>query len=198
MRDSKSTNGAGRFEILTAGTLIKVKGFGLAIKAFKEFTGGYSDTRFSIIGSGPEEPRLRSLVRDLQLEDKVRFLASMPRDDVLKSMTECDVFLFPSLRDGGGTVAIEAMAVGRPVVCLDTGGPSMHVTEKTGIKVAPTSPEESVHNLAAALGKLAADVDLRRSMGDAGRDRAEKIYHWDRLGERLNSIYGDAVAAHQG
>ena len=106
-------------------------------------------------------------------------------------MRSCDVFLFPSLRDGGGLVVVEAMAAGKPVICVDLGGPAMHVTEDCGIKVAPLSPEQVVRDLAAALERLFRDKPLRVQMGEAARRRAERVYHWDRLGERILGVYKD-------
>lgn len=182
-----------RFQVLTAGSLIRVKGFGLAIKAFKEFSDKHPGTQFDIIGSGPEEPRLRSIAQKLNLSDKVKFRQEIPRDALLSEMSSHDVFLFPSLRDGGGTVVVEAMASGVPVVCLDTGGPGTHITEECGVKIAPSSPAQAAQELAVALERLYLDDGLRHRLGEAGRERAEQLYQWEKLGDRLMQIYRDAV-----
>jgi len=182
-----------RFRILSAGSLIKIKGFGLAIKAFGKFIETHPEASLTIIGSGPEESRLRALVRRSRLEDKVQFLEWMPRHQLLTQMAMCDVFLFPSLRDGGGTVVVEAMAIGKPVVCLDTGGPGMHITEEYGVKVTPGSREQTVERLKSALERLFEDKDLRLKMGQAARRRAQQVYQWDALGERLTNIYQTAL-----
>jgi len=182
------------FRVLSAGTLIRVKGFSLAIRAFKEFAQTHPEAKLNIIGSGPEDSRLRDLVSRTQLQDKVCFLGWKPHEDLMSEMANHDVFLFPSLRDGGGTVVIEAMAVGKPVVCLDTGGPGMHVTDETGIKVAPNSPQQAVHEMANALQRLYVDKKLRVNLGNAAHQRALQNYHWDRLGERLMTIYQDSLS----
>jgi len=184
-----------RFQVLSAGSLITVKGFGLAIKAFKEFVDKYPDAMLRIIGSGPEESRLRALIGRLQLDDKVHLVGAMSRDELMSEMASCDAFLFPSLRDGGGTVVIEAMSVGKPVVCLDTGGPGMHITDECGIKVAPSDRQATIHGLSLALERLFLEEQLRFDLGQAARVRAECLYHWDRLGERLMEIYDHAVHA---
>ena len=177
------------FEVLTAGSLIRVKGFGLAIKAFKLFVDKYPDSKFTIVGDGPEESQLRRFIGQSHLEDKVDLLGAIPRDDLIARMASSDVILFPSLQDGGGTVVIEAMSAAKPVVCLDIGGPGLHINEECGIKITPTSPPETVRNLADALERLYLDEDLRTNLGQAGRQRAQEYYHWDRLGERLMDIY---------
>jgi glycosyltransferase involved in cell wall biosynthesis len=104
-------------------------------------------------------------------------------------MAYSDVLLFPSLRDGGGTVVIEAMSAAKPVVCLDIGGPGLHINEECGIKLVPTSPSDTVRNLADALERLYLSEDLRIKLGQAARERVEREYHWDKLGDRLMALY---------
>ena len=183
------------FRVLSAGSLIRVKGFSLAIRAFKEFADKNPSSEFRIIGSGPEGPRLEAVIDRNQLRPKVKLIQAVPRDELLTEMASCDVFLFPSLRDGGGAVVIEAMSAGKPVVCLDTGGPGMHVTEECGIKIKPRSPDDAVHRLADALERLKQDEVLRLKLGRASRERAEQLYHWDRLGERLMKVYQQALTS---
>jgi len=184
-----------KFRVLSAGRLVRIKAFDLAIRAFKLFVdrcpviGPAGEAEFTIVGDGPELSRLESLVRKLGIETQVRFEQWKPREELLAKMASCDVFLFPSLRDGGGLVVVEAMAAGKPVVCLDIAGPGMHVTNDCGIKITPHSPQQAVRELAIALERLYTDKELRLRLGRAARERAEQVYHWDRLGERLLEIY---------
>ena len=182
------------FNVFSVGSLIRIKGFGLAVKAFKVFADKHPDSRLTIAGGGPEEPRLRKLISDSNLEDKIDLLGPISRSDVMTRMASSDVLLFPSLRDGGGTVVIEAMSAARPVICLNAGGPGLHITETCGIKVEPRSPSETIAGLADALERLYLDAGLRESMGRAGRERARKSYHWDKLGERLMDIYQPIIS----
>ena len=177
------------FHILTAGSLIRIKGFGLAIKAFKLFSDECPNSTFTIIGSGPEWPKLNGLISHLNLESKVHLIPETPRPLLMSQMANCDVVLFPSMRDGGGTVVVEAMAVGKPVVCLDIGGPGMHINDSCGIKISPTTPECTVKKLSEALISLHDDRLLRERLGNAARERAEQYYHWDMLGDQLENIY---------
>ena len=75
------------------------------------------------------------------------------------------VLVHPSLHDSGGVVCVEALAAGRPVVCLDLGGPACLVTEEAGIRVRADAPAQSIQDLSAALARLAADPGLRARMG---------------------------------
>jgi len=93
-------------------------------------------------------------------------------------------------------VVIEAMAAGKPVICMDLAGPGMHVTEECGIKIPASSPLETMELIAQALERLYRDPELRGRMGEAARRRAEQLYTWDHLGERLQQIYEEALGAH--
>jgi glycosyltransferase involved in cell wall biosynthesis len=104
-------------------------------------------------------------------------------------MKESDVFLHLSLREGGGAVVLEAMAAGKPVVCLDMGGPALYVTNECGIKILPLCPDQVVREAASALRALYSDARARARMGAAACRRAEKVYGWNRLGDELMQIY---------
>jgi glycosyltransferase involved in cell wall biosynthesis len=177
------------FQVLSAGKLLGLKGYSLAIRAFALFAPHHTDAEFTIVGDGPERGRLEALVRSLGLERQVHMEKWMPRQELLLRMRHCDAFLFPSLRDGGGAVVVEAMAAGKAVICMDLAGPGLHVTEECGIKIPARSPQESIELMSQALERLYQDRGLCVKMGQAGRARAEKVYSWDHLGDRLKGIY---------
>jgi len=189
----------GRFRLLTAGRLIPLKGFDLAIKAFRLFFEDVKRERqgirpeLTIVGDGPEAPRLRELLDELAMGDRVQVVKWMPREELFREMADADAFVFPSLRDGGGAVVVEAMAAGKPVVCFDMAGPGLHVTEECGIKVAACSPEQAVQDMAAAFRRLALDAELRARMGKAARRRAELVYDWSRVAARIEKAYEQAL-----
>ena len=182
------------FKVITAGRLQRLKGFSLAVDAFGAFAKKYPSSEMIIIGDGPEKGRIRRLISRLGLEDKVRILPWLPRCEVLANMRSSDVFLFPSFRDGGGAVVVEAMGSGIPVVVLDSGGPGAHVSKDWGVKVAPASREAVVREMTAALEILYSDRALGQRLGAAGRKRALEFYAWDRLGDRMRDIYENVVS----
>jgi glycosyltransferase involved in cell wall biosynthesis len=191
-RDGKGFSAAD-YHVLSAGKLLSLKGYALAIRAFARFAKRHADVKFTIVGDGPERARLENLIRDLGMEEQVQLARWVPRQDLLALMRQCDTFLFPSLRDGGGAVVVEAMAASKPVICMDLAGPGVHVTEDCGIKIPPRSPDNTVELMAQALERLYQDGELRAKMGQAGRARAEQVYRWDHLGERLLKIYEEVL-----
>jgi glycosyltransferase involved in cell wall biosynthesis len=181
------------FRILYAGRFDGIKGLPLAIRALDIVRRSCPDASLELIGEGPERGRLERLAFGLGLAEHVRFANWLPREDIFAKMRQSRVFVFPSLRDGGGAVVIESMASGTPVVCLDVGGPGFHVQPPWGIKVEPLDEDSVVVDFAAALVRLCRDEDLRTGLARAGLRRAEEYYCWDKLGEGVKTIYRDVL-----
>jgi glycosyltransferase involved in cell wall biosynthesis len=175
---------------LSLGRLLHWKGFELSLRAFARFASRCPASEYWIVGDGPERKRLEKLAQDLGLTGKVRFWGMIPRSEALEKLAVCDVLVHPSLHDSGGWVCLEAMAAGRPVICLDLGGPALQVTENTGIKVPAISPEQVVSDLAAAMTELAKDPDLRIRLGVAARQRVREHFDWDQKGVFMANMYG--------
>jgi glycosyltransferase involved in cell wall biosynthesis len=123
----------------------------------------------------------------------VRFWGKLPRQQVLAKLAECDVLVHPSLHDSGGWVCPEAMAAGRPVICLDLGGPALQVTEETGFKVPAISPEQVVKDLAKAMCRLAQEPAMRARMSEAARRRVAEYFDWDKKGEWIRDVYQEVA-----
>lgn len=174
-----SRNGSRPFRIVSAGRLLHWKGFHLSLKAMARLKTRVPACEYWLFGDGPERKRLEQLAADLGL-DNVKFWSHTPRQQVMDRLAECDVLVHPSLHDSGGFICAEAMAAGRPVICLDLGGPAIQVTQETGIKIPALSPGQVVSDLADALETLARDPLLRSSLGEAGRRRIEESIAWDR------------------
>jgi len=177
------------FRLMSIGRLLHLKGFHLGLMAFARFQQEFPNSEFWLIGDGPEHRHLKRLVHRYRISEKVRFWGDLPRQEVLRKLAECDVLVHPSLHDSGGWVCLEAMAAGRPVICLDLGGPAMQVTEETGFKVPAISSKQVVDDLREAMRRLAQDPALRAGMGDAGRKRVAEYFDWDKKGEWISDMY---------
>ncbi len=189
---------SGPFRLVSIGNLLHLKGFELGLRAFARFQRWTPAAEYWIIGDGPERKGMTKLAEKLGVAEKVTFWGAIPRQQVLEKLAECDVLLHPSLHDSGGWVCVEAMAAGRPVVCLDLGGPAVLVAEQTGIKVPAISPEQAVRDLATALLRLAQDPDTKVRMGEASRRRVEEHFAWASKGDRLHQIYEGAMTLAEG
>jgi len=149
--------------------LIHWKGVHLAIRAFAEVrTRGCSEFLYTIVGDGPERQRLERLVRQLSLQECVRFAGRVPRETAIALIRRATALVHPSIHDSGGTVCVEAMASGTPVVCLDRGGPGFVVPSSAGVKVTASNDRAAVEGLTRAIESLL-DSASREAMGAAGR-----------------------------
>lgn len=187
-------NEAGGFRLLYVGRFDPIKGLPLAFEALRIILEISPAATLELVGEGPERPRLEALAVRLGIVDSIVWTPWSQRSEIFARMRRSDVFLFPSLRDGGGAVVVEAMANGLPVVCLDLAGPGLHIRDGWGVKVPSGRPDTVAAGLAGALGRFWCDPGLRARMGHAGRDRAASFYEWGRLGETLRGIYRDALA----
>lgn len=190
--DGASESGSAPFRLVSAGRLLYWKGFHLGLRAFAAAALG--DAEYWFVGDGPDQARLEALARELGVAERVRFLGRVPRSQALAILQEADALMHPSFHDSGGFVCVEAMAVGTPVICLALGGPAIHVTDHTGIKVEAHDPEQVQRDLASALVRLRDDASLRQSMAVAGRRRIGDAYSWTAKGLELNAVYEEVVA----
>jgi glycosyltransferase involved in cell wall biosynthesis len=182
------------FRLLYVGRFDPIKGLPLALEALRVLRAIAPSATLELVGEGPERPRLEALAARLGVADRLVWTPWSPRSEIFARMRQSDVFLFPSLRDGGGAVVVEAMASGLPVVCLDVGGPGFHVRNGYGFKVQPGPPDAVAAELAAAVGRFWCDPGLKDRQGREARERAASYYTWSRLGEKLTGIYNDALA----
>jgi len=185
------------FRVFMAGRFHRLKGFALAIRGFGLFSAKAPESEFVIVGNGAEEEHLRRLIGELGLDGKVRLTGWLPREELLREMRSSDVFLFPSFRDGGGAVVVEAMASSKPVIGLESGGPGFHIQPQWGFKIEPRNPSYVAAEIAGALANLSSNPALGKAMGEAGRQRAEDYYLWDRHGDRLREIYSRALGGYE-
>ena len=132
-----------------AGRLVAWKGVYLALSVLTrpEMASWHLD----VFGAGPERGRLLRKIRRLGLEERVVLHGKRPRDEVESALRCADAFLFPSMREAAGWVVAEALAVGCPVICLDSAGPPL-LLRGTGVAVppGPTMVEDLARALTAA------------------------------------------------
>lgn len=175
--------------VLFVGRLRYYKGLDVLFHAAREL-----GLPVAVVGNGPYETVLRSLHRELELEDRVFFLGSLSEFDLLAIYRAATVGVLPSTArsEALGLSMIEAMASGLPVVCteLGTGTSFVNQHEVTGLVVPPRDPAA----LAAALQRIAADPELAGRMGRAGRARAHAEFSHQVMASRVRATYERIVA----
>lgn len=172
--------------ILFVGRLVYYKGIEYLIQSMPDI-----QAQLIIIGSGPLESNLKSLVSELKLEKKVKFLGEVNQNELIAYYYACDIFCLPSIArsEAFGIVQLEAMICGKPVVStkLETGVSFVNQHRKTGILVPPKNNTA----LTNAINELLTDEQLRISLGSYAKDRVLNHFDQKMLVEDIIKIYSN-------
>jgi sugar transferase (PEP-CTERM/EpsH1 system associated) len=173
----------------TVGRLHPVKGTSYLLQAFADLAPGHAEAILLLVGDGPQRAQLEGLARCLENPERVQFLGN--RSDVPRLLQAMDVFVLASVWEGMPNVALEAMAVGLPVVATGVGGtPEAVVDGETGLLVPPRDPG----GLARAITRLLRDPELRRKMGQAGRRWVEQHFSVERMVRQTERLYEELLS----
>ena len=165
-------------------SLTSEKGHALLLDAFAELRRAVPGCRLLLAGSGPLQRSLEEKARGAGLLPAVCFAGFV--EDVRSVLAACDVFLFPSLREGLGSALLSAMGCGLPVVALESGGVTDAVADgRNGLLVKGASPAQ----LAAAAASLLNDSAFARRMGESARQTVTAHFSADRMIEATLRIF---------
>ncbi len=176
--------------LLCVGRLIPIKGHIVLLRAFAEAKREIPGLELEIAGRGPLEPALRALARELGVAEAVRFLGHVV--PIQSAIERAAIVVVPSMGEGFGMVALEAMERSRPVIAAEIGGLGELVRDhETGLLVAPGEAGP----LREAIVRLAGDLELAAEMGRAGRRRALRDFLEDRCVDRTEILYRAALTS---
>jgi glycosyltransferase involved in cell wall biosynthesis len=162
------------------------KGIRFLIEAAAQLKPRFPDLKVVVAGDGFERPDLIALAERLGITRDVTFLGWVPNSELPQYYRAAALSVIPSLEEGFGIPAAEAMGCETAVVASDAGGlPEVVEHGVTGLIV----PRGDSNALAAAIGDLLADPARRARMGQAGRERALRLFDWDRSAEQFEQIY---------
>jgi glycosyltransferase involved in cell wall biosynthesis len=176
--------------VLWAGRLLRFKGLTIFLRVASAVR--TQDVSFLVAGWGRHQ-WVERYVRRLGLEDRVEFLGHVPWRELQQRFAEADLFIFTSLRDTFGTVNLEALAKGCPVMCLNHQGVGTHLPADAAIKVSPTKPEEVVQAMARHIDALASDRARLRQMSEAAY-RFATTQQWNDRALVMEQLYRQVLA----
>ena len=172
--------------LVYTGRLAHEKGVGTLVGAMPAVLDGLSDTRLIIAGRGPLESTLRAQVTALELDAAVTCAGFLPEHELRALVAAANCVVVPSLYEPFGLVALEAGALGTPVVASAVGGLAEIITDDvTGLLVAPG---DSVP-LAAAILRVLRDPSLATGFADAARSGVAADYSWPLIAQRTVDAY---------
>lgn len=176
----------GGLVIGSVGRLSMEKGLDDLLRAAAQLIQRGSPIRVVLAGDGPERARLVKLAGELGIDSHVEFRGEVSHAQVPAVLNELDIFVMPSRAEGFGVAALEAAAIELPVVASRVHGiPDVVSDGVTGLLV----PPGDVPALVDAIGRLAADAELRAALGRAGRAFVEQRYHWEDNCAQMERLY---------
>jgi starch synthase len=170
------------------GRLVPYKGADMLIEAAAPLVRDGRVT-LDVIGDGPEMPRLKRLAAELGVADRIRQDGWVDNARLQERLVESDVLGFPSVREFGGGVVLEAMALGLVPVVVDYAGPAELVSDATGYRVPLGSRAELVARFREVLSRLAAQPEAVRATGRRARARVLSLFTWDHKARQTRAVY---------
>lgn len=182
-----------KMNLLFVGRLVPYKCADVVIHALRLLKNRISDTvHLTIVGDGPEKKPLQRLVRRQGLAAAVIFVGQVSNAETIKYYRWADIFCFPSIREFGGAVVLEAMASGLPCIIADYGGMAEYLTTNAGFKIPLVSKGKMARAMAGKIEELVKDETLRRKLSAGAVDRA-RMFSWERKTRQLIQVYADAL-----
>lgn len=181
----------GPLRVLWAGRFEPRKGMALALPAVAR---AGRAVELTVAGDGPSRAAYEATARQLDIADRVRFIGRVPWSMMPRLYDDADVFLFTSLRDRFGTILLEAMGRGLPVVALDCCGVRALVPDDAAVKIPLTSIAGTVDALAEALRALSVDEQRRLSVAEAAL-RFARAHGWDDVVRQFENVYAGVLQA---
>lgn len=164
------------------------KGVDGLIRAFSMLK--QKDAVLMIVGDGDLRPNYEKLARELGMHSRVLFVGGCGEEDIVKYYNLADIVVLPSMAESFGMVLIEAMACGKPVIASDLPGVRTVVDEGvTGFLV----PPGHIDLLTSRLQFMLDREDLCIEYGRRGRQKVLEQYTWDKVGRKLEAIYGEIM-----
>jgi glycosyltransferase involved in cell wall biosynthesis len=169
----------------------------LLIRAAEPFL--KSGTMFlEIIGDGPQRDELAELISSLDLGAWIRLHGWVPHDRIQDILRTCDFLGFPSVREFGGGVVLEAMALGLAPIVANYGGPAELVDDECGIRVPFDDEQNLVENFTKEFARIAQTPSLLDKLGAAAMNKVSEKYTWPKKAEQILTVYESLLAGASG
>lgn len=177
--------------ILFLASLWRRKGILTMLEAFALIHRAMPECRLTIVGSGTLEEEVHARAEAMAARAQITFIKQVSRAEMPVVARQCTVYCLPSYGEPLGQSALEVMACGKPIVGTDAGGLAHTIREAGGRKVPPRDAQA----LAAALLEILASSELQTQMGEFNRRLIVQDYAWDRVIDKLESIYQTVLHA---
>ena len=175
-----------KIEFITVGRLDAWRGFDLVIESFARVAKTNKNLHLSIVGKGTDKQRLKELANKLGVTELVTFTGNVPMDEYYRLIAASDVVVNASLKEGAVTVSFDSMAMGKPLICLDTTGYTRYFSNEYAVVIPRTGREDVIANLAAAMERMT-NADERKTIGEKAKNAGAQ-FTWAARGEEYKEL----------
>lgn len=181
-------NESGRLRAAFVGRLVPYKGPDMLLESALDLLRAGVMT-IEVIGDGPLMPDLRAFVEANSLGSVVTLHGWVQNEQVQDLLCRCDVLAFPSIREFGGGVVLEAMALGVVPVVVDYAGPGELVNDETGLKIPIGSRDSIIAGFRETLTRLSKDRSELATLSQNGRDQVQGRFSWSAKARSICEVY---------
>jgi glycosyltransferase involved in cell wall biosynthesis len=175
--------------LATIARLFMLKGHDYIIESAKALSKRYDKVTWLFVGDGNLSDKYKRQVNDLHLADRIKFTGLMPPSRIPLAIQSSDILVHCSLREGLARTLPQAMLCGKPVVSFDVDGAKEVVNEKTGRLIEP----KNVEKLTGACAELIEDADLRKRLGENGRESVKRKFAPETMVDTIEEVYQKLV-----
>ena len=171
--------------LVTIARLFELKGHDYIIESAKELSKRFANCVWLFVGDGNLSGHYKRQVRELGLAEHIRFAGLLPPSEIPLAIQACDILVHCSLREGLARALPQAMLCGRPAVSFDVDGAREVVNENTGRLIEPKSVEQLIE----ACAELIEDEELRKQLGEKGRESVKEKFSPETMVDTIEGVY---------
>ena len=171
--------------LVTVARLFMLKGHEYIIESTKELSKRFENCVWLFVGDGNLSEHYKQQARELGLADRIKFTGLLPPSQIPLAIQSSDILVHCSLREGLARTLPQAMLCGRPAISFDVDGAREVVNENTGRLIEP----KNVEQLIKACAELIKDADLRKKLGEQGRESVKKKFAPDTMVDTIEAVY---------
>ncbi|MBQ7947857.1 MAG: glycosyltransferase family 4 protein [Bacteroidaceae bacterium] len=188
--EEKSTSND-KIEYITVGRLDAWRGFDLVIESFARVARNNPNMHLTIVGKGSDKERLQALAQNNEVADKVTFTGKVDMNEYYRLLSKADVVVNASLKEGAVTVSFDSMAMGKPLICLDTTGYTRYFSNEYAVVIPRNTSTEVIDNLSRAMERLS-NAEERKTIGEKAKN-AGRQFTWEARGKEFRDLVMERV-----
>ncbi len=171
----------GKIRLLICSEFFHWKGVIFSSELFVRIAKKYDNSELLIYGSGPEKSTMEDIFHKAGIKDRVRFMGFVSKEEMMQALLDADLLLYPSYHHGLATVILQAMFAGLPIAAMAGDPVALAVSEGAGLTADGGNMEEIMNDLERKVSQMIDSPELRKKLGDRGRELIRTRYEWSVL-----------------